>query len=144
MSLTLHTNTGAAAAVSTTNQTARAFGRSVGFVLTLLAGYHLWRERIVAANVCAMLGAFLFIAGTWRPAMLRVPSEWWWRMARALGWVNAHVLLTGLFLLVITPLGLVRRTLGHDPLRRRHQPQQSGWVPSPERLQDPAHYTRMY
>ena len=61
----------------------------------------------------------------------------------ALGYVNARVILTVAFALVLTPLGVVWRVIGKDPLtrRRRNWP---GWSPYPERFRDRDHFTRMY
>jgi hypothetical protein len=53
------------------------------------------------------------------------------------------VLLTLLFFLVVTPLGIIWRLLGTDPLALRRKPA-SGWRPYPDRYRDPQHYQRMY
>ena len=124
--------------------TERAFGTSVGLAVGLAAGYELWRGRIVAAEVCAVLAAVLCLLAVSRPIALRLPCQWWWHGARALGWVNARVLLTIFFWFVLTPMSLVLRLAGHDPLRRQHVRGESGWAPVPQRLRDTSHYTRMY
>jgi len=64
------------------------------------------------------------------------------RLAHVLGWVNSRVLLTALFFLVLTPMGLVLRLAGRDPLRLRRR-EGSGWSPYPPRFRDPKHYERM-
>ncbi len=49
-----------------------------------------------------------------------------------IGWVVTHVLLTAIFLLVVTPIGLLLRLLGKDPLARRIEPAaDSYWVERP-------------
>ncbi len=60
-----------------------------------------------------------------------------------LGYVNARIILTIAFAIVLTPVGLVWRLIGHDPLAQapQHWP---GWTPSSERYRDPDHFTRMY
>ena len=58
-------------------------------------------------------------------------------------YVNARVLLTVLFGLVLTPLGLVWRVTGKDPLARRRSTWQ-GWSAYPSRYQDRQHYERMF
>jgi ABC-type uncharacterized transport system permease subunit len=46
-----------------------------------------------------------------------------------LGAVMSAVILTLLFYLVITPLGLVMRLVGEDPMRRRFEPElPSYWI----------------
>jgi hypothetical protein len=46
----------------------------------------------------------------------------WLTVARALAWVNARVILTIVFVAILTPVGLIRRLLGYDPMRRRLDP----------------------
>ncbi|HSZ57787.1 MAG TPA: SxtJ family membrane protein [Tepidisphaeraceae bacterium] len=45
------------------------------------------------------------------------------------GWILSHVVVVVLFYLIITPLGLLMRLLGHDPMMRTFEPgRQSYWV----------------
>ena len=47
-----------------------------------------------------------------------------------IGWVVSHVILLAVFLLVVTPVALLLRVLGHDPMQRRFDlSAQSYWVP---------------
>jgi hypothetical protein len=121
----------------------RSFGLSVGTVLCLLAAALFWRGRLLRAEAAAVIGAGLVIVGAARPSLLKWPSTWWWRLARALGHVNARVLLTLLFVLVLVPLGLVWRLTGKDPLARRRTGW-PGWSPYPSRYRDSRHFLRMY
>jgi hypothetical protein len=121
----------------------RSFGVSVGIVLCAIAALLWWRGRVARAEVVAAVGAVLLVAGLVYPPLLRYPSAAWWRFSRALGHVNARVLLTILFALVLTPIGLVWRIVGHDPLGRRRD-RWRGWSPYPERYRDRNHYSRMF
>ena len=121
----------------------RAFGVSVGTVLLLVAAYMLWRERFMAAAWLGGIGAVLVGLGLTAPKLLKWPSAAWWKLAMALGYVNARVILTIAFLFVLTPIGLIWRLIGRDPLgwRRESWP---GWVRYPGRYSDRSHFTRMY
>jgi hypothetical protein len=121
----------------------RSFGLSCGGVLCLIAAVAMWRGHRVGAEAPGAVGAVLVVLGALRPSLLAWPSAWWWRFARALGYVNARVLLTVVFVIVFVPLGLIWRLTGNDPLcrRRRTWP---GWSPYPSRYRDPRHYQRMY
>ena len=77
------------------------------------------------------------------PPLLRAPNRLWGKLAHALGWVNSRVLLSALFIGIVTPLGLALRATGRDPLHRR-KPVGSGWTAYPARQRDPKHYERMY
>lgn len=121
----------------------RSFGISVGAVLLLIAAALVWRGRIRTAEIMGPIGAVLLLLGLMKPSLLKWPSALWWKFAMALGYVNARVILTVAFALVLTPLGVVWRVIGKDPLtrRRRNWP---GWSPYPERFRDRDHFTRMY
>ena len=100
------------------NTLERSFGRSVGGVLLLIAGVLAWRGRIGAAEVVGTIGAVLVFLALVRPSLLKRPRAVWMRGALALGYVNARIILTALFLLVLTPMGLIWRLIGRDPLAR--------------------------
>ena len=121
----------------------RSFGISVGPVLCVIAAALWWRGRAARAEVVGAIGAFLLIAGLVHAPLLKYPSAAWWKFSRALGHVNARILLTILFSLVLVPLSLVWRVMGKDPLsRRRHK--WPGWSAYPPRYRDRKHYERMY
>ena len=121
----------------------RSFGISVGAVLCVVALALLWRGRVGRAEAVGAIGVFLLVFGYLRPSLLKYPSDAWWAMAAALGWVNARVLLSILFFLVLTPVSLVWRLTGKDPLSRRRD-QWRGWQTYPERYRNPRHFERMF
>lgn len=121
----------------------RSFGVSVGGVLVLLAGILLWRHRVLRAEVLGGVGAVLLVLGLIAPALLKYPSKYWWKFSRALGHVMARVWLTALFLLILTPVNLVWRMIGRDPLVRRRD-KWPGWSPYPARYRNRKHYDQMY
>jgi len=121
----------------------RSFGLSVGGVLMLVAAVLLWRGRAQYAEVVGALGALLIAVGRVKPSLLKWPSAAWWRLALILGYVNARIVLTFAFVLVLTPIGLIWRAIGRDPLARRRD-RSPGWTPHPARYRASYHYTRMY
>lgn len=121
----------------------RAFGLSVGTVLVLIAAFALWRERILIAEILAGVGAALVVLGYLKPAYLYWPSKVWWRMALALGYINARVILTVAFGILLVPMSMLWRIIGKDPMARRRA-NWHGWTIYPPRYRDRNHYTRMY
>ena len=121
----------------------RSFGVSVGGVLVLLAGLLLWRHRVLRAQVVGGVGAVLLVLGLIAPPLLKYPSRYWWKFSRALGHVMARVWLTALFALILTPVSLVWRAIGRDPLDRRRD-KWPGWSPYPARYRNRKHYDQMY
>lgn len=121
----------------------RSFGVSVGGFLLLLSAVLWWRGRITAAAILTGTGAVLMVLGLTAPRLLKYPSAVWWKFALILGYVNARVILTIAFFVVLTPMSLVWRLIGRDPLaiKKQHWP---GWSPYPARYRDKDHFTRMY
>ena len=121
----------------------KSFGVSVGAVLLVIAAALWWRGRVGRAEILGGIGAVLLLFGAVRPQLLKWPSAVWWRFAGVLGYVNARILLTLLFSVLLVPLSLVWRMLGKDPLARRRE-QFPGWTPYPERYRDRTHFERMF
>ena len=96
----------------------RAFGLVFGAVFAIIA---LWpwvfggRIRIWSAVVGAL---FVVVAWLW-PAVLAPLNRVWTRFGLLLHRVVSPVVLGVMFFVVITPMGLVMRALGKDPLRLR-------------------------
>jgi hypothetical protein len=75
--------------------------------------------------------ALLIVLLGWKaPATLRMVYVAWLCAAFPLAWLTSHLLLAGVYYLVITPLGLVLRCLGHDLLNLRLDcSAESYWTP---------------
>jgi hypothetical protein len=121
----------------------RSFGVSVGGVLLLLAAILLWRHRLLRAEILGGIGAVLLVLGLVAPPLLKWPSTYWWMFSLALGRVMAKFWLTLLFLIVLTPVNLIWRLIGRDPLARRRD-KWPGWSPYPARYRNRKHYDQMY
>ena len=76
-----------------------------------------WLTVGISAACCAV--ALL------RPALLRVPNQWWMRFAELLARVTHPIMMAALFYGVITPAGFAVRAAGRDSLRRRRDPRAS-------------------
>ena len=122
--------------------TDRSFGITVGLAFIAVAGLALWRGRSTTAAVLAAMGAVLLSAGLLAPAALRRPNRVWSRFAQTIGWINARILLTLFFFIVLTPVGAVLRLLRRNPLRPAST--DTNWAPYPERYRNPDHYDRLF
>ena len=65
-------------------------------------------------------------------------------LAEGLAFVTTRLVLGIVFFVVLTPIGLVKRATGWDPLRRRSPSQSSYWAPYPERQLVRDHYDKMF
>ncbi len=124
--------------------TERAFGMTVGTACLLVAGLLWWRGHQAWVPWAGGMGIALLLGGLLCPASLRGPRLVWERLANVLGWLNARIILSAVFLGIVTPVGWCLRRIGWDPLRRRRAATDSAWTPCPERHQDPEHFKRMY
>jgi hypothetical protein len=93
----------------------RRFGFTVGSVLFLLGGIMLWRHRNAGWPFLS-IGALLLLAAAFAPAALRYLHQAWMTVAFALGWVVTRIILTIVFCLIVTPIGLLQRVCGKRPL----------------------------
>jgi hypothetical protein len=126
-------------------RTEREFGLVVGGVLVLLAFWWIYRGKFVnARQVILPLGTLLVLLGLIWPRVLVLPNRAWMLLAEGLSFVTTRVILAVVFFLVITPIGLVKRLSGWDPLGRRGPRSSSYWKPYSERQRDPRHYEKMF
>jgi hypothetical protein len=117
----------------------------VGGVFLALGGWWFYRGRYSTLSlVLLFLGATLALLGAIFPQSLVVPNRLWMGMAEAMGFVMTRVILSVVFFLFVTPIGLARRLFGGDPLGRRAGRTESYWKPYTERRRDAKHYEKMY
>jgi hypothetical protein len=65
-------------------------------------------------------------------------------MAEVLGRINARIILTLVYFVVVTPIGWVRRWR-EDPLNRRmHDGRASNWIVRPRSPVDPMRYRQQF
>lgn len=85
-----------------------------------LGGYFYYRDPSSSAAIALTAAAVLVgVPGLAAPAIMRPIYLTWMVAAFPIGWTVSHLLLGTIFYLVITPIGLVLRMLGHDPMNRR-------------------------
>jgi hypothetical protein len=83
-------------------------------------------------------------AGLINPDLVRPLFVGWLAAAYPIGWTISHLVLALTFYVVVTPIGLLLRLLGRDPLaRRRHGSPGSYWIPH-QPSKDPASYFKQF
>ena len=95
----------------------RKFGLTVGAAFVVLAAIGAWRGHVVLPVVLAAVGLVLGVAGLAIPGRLGPVHRAWMRGAHAISKVTTPLFLGLMYLLVMTPAGLVMRALGRNPLR---------------------------
>jgi hypothetical protein len=123
----------------------REFGLLVGGVFVLLGSWWVYRGKFTtAAPILLALGALLIVLGLIWPRALVGPNKAWMLLAEGLSFVTTRIILGLVFFLMVTPIGVIKRLLGWDPLSRRASQSSSYWVPYTERQRDPKHYEKMF
>lgn len=90
----------------------RDAGLALVLILLLIAWFGERLDFVAPAIVVLVLA--LLVPGLFRPYAIV-----WWGLARILATVGSKVLLTIIFAVVVTPVGLVRRVIGADAMRTR-------------------------
>ena len=126
----------------------RRFGWVVGGVFVGIAAVVWWRHGFAVGPVVAGLGgggAALLALGLAEPALLRPVYRVWMGLAFALGFVMTRVILTAVFVGLVTPIGLLLRLFRKDLLGRRPDPEAATyWQPNTYRDDSAARLERYY
>ena len=70
-----------------------------------------------------IVSALLVLPALVWPGFLSPVYRVWMAIGYVLGWINTRIILGVVFFLLFTPMGLIMRLLGKDPMCRRFDPQ---------------------
>jgi uncharacterized membrane protein HdeD (DUF308 family) len=101
-----------------TDKELRQFGLLVGGVFAVLG---LWPVvfRGESSRLWAMvLGSLLLVFGAIVPQALKQVHRGWMQVGHVLGSINTKIILGIIYYGLITPMGLVMRLMGKDPMHR--------------------------
>jgi carbamoyltransferase len=119
----------------------RRFGLTVGAVLLVL-GKLLQLGHRHGGGPLLPIGGLLLLAGAFAPSILRYVYRPWMVLTLALGWFVTRIILTLVFFLVVTPVGLLQRLCGKRPLEYRFKSDESTyWQP---RTAGPGDYEKQF
>ena len=89
----------------------RYFGITIGIILLIIAGFLFWKEK-ESFQILLTFGITFCILGIAIPFILK-PIYWVWMIfATILGWIMTRVILSLLFYVVFTSIGLTLRLFG--------------------------------
>lgn len=122
----------------------RNFGILFAVVGLLLAAWLLYRGSDAWVWTAAA-GALFLLAGFFAYPVLRPLYRGWMVFAFVLGWINTRVILGLFFYLILTPIGLVMRLFGRDPMHRKLDRSASTyWVRRPAGETDRNRYENLF
>ena len=103
----------------------RRFGVTVGGAFLVIAGIVWWRGHPNSTIAFGTLGLALTLAGLAIPTYLGPVERAWMALAHAISKVTTPIVMGIMYLVVITPIGLLRRSIGGNPLN--HAPVSGGF-----------------
>ena len=121
----------------------RKFGLTVGGAFLVLSAILWWRGRYGAVPFLGGLASLLVIAGLLIPTALGPPYRAWMGLAHLLSRVTTPIFMGVVYFVVITPIGLVMRLTGGNPLV--HPAQGTGfWFARGPEKPDPSRMERQF
>src|SRR5205809_267313 len=121
----------------------RHFGLVVGGIFGVIGfwpmvfrgeGPRLWALALAVALVLPAIAL---------PRSLARVHRVWMVVGETLGWINTRILLSLVFYGIVTPMGIIIRHFGRDPMRRGFEPRVDTYrVPKPPR--PASHMTRQF
>ncbi len=107
----------------------RTFGVIMAVTLAIIGSILLWKDNTAWPYLYAA-AAFFLVAGLTFPRIL-APVEWlWMKFARIMGIITTSIILSIAYYFIVTPVGIIMRIAGRDPLHRRlGRRARSYWIP---------------
>jgi hypothetical protein len=122
----------------------RKMGVSFGILLLLIAGY-CFNKDYSASLYIGQLGVVLLLSGLLFPSLLKPFYNGWMALALSIGYIMSRILLSLIFFLIFTPVGLVMRLLSKDPLSEKYDHSASSyWIKREKQDFDPKEAERQF
>ena len=112
--------------IKTGKRDLRSFGVTIGTILLLIAGFLFYKEKESFQIFLYIAGAFIGF-GLIIPIILKPIYIVWMAFAVIFGWFMTRVILSLLFYVIITPIGVVLRIFGKDFLDLKKQAVQGSY-----------------
>jgi ABC-type uncharacterized transport system permease subunit len=117
----------------------------MGFFLLVADGLWLKLHALPIPVSFAAIAVLVPVLGWAVPSFMRVVYVGLSYVAWPIGFVVSHVLLGAVYYLLVTPIGLIMRAAGHDPMHRRVEPgAPSYWIKRDGGERDPGSYFRQF
>ncbi|CAA7621781.1 SxtJ family membrane protein [Magnetospirillum sp. UT-4] len=124
-------------------QTNRAFGLTFTAVFAMIAAVGFLAFDVVLTWAMTASAVFLALALA-APAVLLPLNRLWGRLVAGLGHVNNRLVLGLFFYAVVTPVGVLMRLAGNDPMHRRLDPAAKSYLQPVGRRAGPDTYPDLF
>jgi len=122
----------------------KKFGLTIGIILLLIAALLFWKQR-PSFIYFFPVGLFLVLTGFFTPALLRPLNKGWMSFSILLGWVMTRVILSVLYYIILTPIGIMAKISGKHFLDMKiDKSRESYWEKRTKVEIIPADYERQF
>lgn len=97
----------------------RRFALTVGAAFLVFAGVAWWRGHPALTGALGALGGILAVLAMAAPSRLGPIERGWMALAHAISKVTTPIVMGVMYLLVLYPVGVLRRVIGGNPLEHR-------------------------
>jgi len=104
----------------------KSFGITMGIILFIISGLLMYYNKEIYQVIGIIALTFVGL-GLILPVVLKPLYFVWMTFAAILGWVMTRVILSLVFYLIITPIGLLTRIIGEDFLALKKKNLDSYW-----------------
>lgn len=122
----------------------RKFGLTLSIILGVIGGLLVYKGKPTAYWFLCIGGVF-FLLGAIVPQTLKSIYKVWMSIALIIGWFMSRLILTVLFYLVVTPIGLSMRLLGKDLLNQEFdETAETYWIKKEKGGFDRSRYEKLF
>lgn len=102
-------------------------------------------HHVRTATIFWIIAVIFLVPGLLFPTVLRPIFKLWLKFAAALAWVNTRLVLSLVYYLVFTPVGLLLRLLHKDLIKQNwNDGATTYWIDRPEQPFDKSNYEKQY
>ena len=122
----------------------REFGLTIGIILVILGSVALWRGKAIFPYFLGV-GVTFITLGIFSPGALKRLQKIWMGFSIILGFFMSRIILTALFYVGITPIGIIMRIFGKDMLDEKIDKKRSSyWHDRSAEVKDKKSYENQY
>lgn len=126
-------------------QKLKKFGITMAAALSVIAGMLFLRHKPAALPYLFTASFAFFLLSLIVPGVLKPAYIVWMKLALGLSFINTRIILSAAFYLLFTPIGLVIRLLGIDPLERKIEKDRDSYWKKKQAVEfKPAEYERQF
>ena len=126
-----------------THRFLRQFAGLFVLFFTIIGAVRFYKDDPTMAYVLWSIAPVGLVGLAW-PSFMRYVYVTWMALFFPLGWTVSMVILSTIFYLVVSPIGLIMRLCGHDPCQRRLDPDTTSYWKARQATTNAARYFRQF